>query len=380
MSLIDFNHNSIFCPSLPGKPDPHVSLIPGQQRARKDQESQKGNTCIYYALQIVRNNTKSPKNQKSSEEKLLSNHRKQITIWTKKWGEIEYLSQIFYEQFPDCTQNKARLYMQAINKAPNPHQELIATLQAFCSQAIYSELSDYIHAAKAEEIATIHTQLLEALKISAEEIEEYCQTTFRIPSEALRNPYSFALQVPEDQRHQLIKSTIAVREGVLTGLYVRKAAGIYKFHTSSWTPEQPITELIRQLQLHGQHLFFATLGTSFYAASPLRLKDSIEGRPVFGWSPNAPRLEQHAAHTIVVVGAELIGERGYVYFVDPNDATKAGQLETQKIYKVSYERFLSCVHDLRQRHDAPRRQRMQQGDTHIAPFVNEYALYCPQET
>jgi hypothetical protein len=263
MLTINNNPNSVFCPPEPGKPNPNEPRIPGQLRSRVVRQRQKGDTCVYYGLQILLDEAKNPKNERSRGEQLLSNHRKEIIAWTERWEPIR------------------------------------------------------------QQTAT------------------------------------------------------HVRAGLLHGLYVRVAKEVYGLEISSWNPEQPITALIKELQLHGPHLVLATLGKPIYITSPIPLKDKIEGRTIFGWTPNAARLEGSGSHTIVVVGAEVVNNRGYVYFVDPD--TVSSDRNSQEIFKVSYERLLSSINDLRQRNDAFRRQQIQQGNAHIAPFVNEYALYCPKK-
>ncbi len=43
--------NGVFCPPLPGKPGPYAA--DGVSRSRVPQSAQKGETCAYYAFQIL---------------------------------------------------------------------------------------------------------------------------------------------------------------------------------------------------------------------------------------------------------------------------------------------------------------------------------------
>ncbi len=50
-----------------------------------------------------------------------------------------------------------------------------------------------------------------------------------------------------------------------------------------------------------------------------------------------------AVLALLIVGAEKIGERQYVYFLDPANSSKPEDVKSQKVYVMTYERFCSSI-------------------------------------
>lgn len=368
------DYNSVFCFPEPGKPNPHEPHIPGQMRSRVVRHRQKGNTCVYYGLQILLDEAKSSKQEQSNSEKLLSFHRRRVTLWTEKWNFIEFLVHEIYNSNLTGTKATSHLLVQAA--ANKNDSNLNSLVQKFCEQEIYDDFAQYVNATRQKELEHIHSQLIEQINYPKDQIDEYCQSTFNVPYELVENPQKFIPAIPIHLRESILKSAASIKVGLLHGIYVRISKEVYGLEISSWTPDQPINSLIKELQLHGPHMVFANLGKPIYTTPPIKLKDKIEKRTIFGWSPNSKRIESHGSHTIVIVGAEVVNNKGYVYFLDPS--TESSDYNSQEIFKVSYERLLSTILDLRQRHYAFRKQEFLKGKPGIAPFVNEYALYCPK--
>jgi hypothetical protein len=151
---------------------------------------------------------------------------------------------------------------------------------------------------------------------------------------------------------------------------------------STWHPEQPIDNLMEQLKLHGPLLAAGKFGQLFYEDPSFETNDKIEGRPIFGWKPNAKRREGglYNQHAVVIVAAQKINGKEYVYFIDPVDGSNPADLRTQKIYVQSYEKFRSfiCANDVNLGET-----RMQDGKPVFAQpqkeGENPYAYYIPRE-
>ncbi len=87
---------------------------------------------------------------------------------------------------------------------------------------------------------------------------------------------------------------------------------VYNLKKSDWHPEQPIGNLIGQLQTYGPHVVSGRIGRGFYEDLPFQPKNNetqqpvtIQGRPVFGWKPNSKPKDPDSLHTVVIVGAEI---------------------------------------------------------------------------
>ncbi|MBA3284378.1 MAG: hypothetical protein H0U27_04880, partial [Nitrosopumilus sp.] len=113
---INGNQNSIFCPPEPGKPNPYEDRVIGQLRSRIVRHGQKGNTCIYTAMQILLDEAKNPKYERSLGEKLLAKHRKELTEWSKKWNPIQELITAININHTRCTKATAPFLLQVLEK------------------------------------------------------------------------------------------------------------------------------------------------------------------------------------------------------------------------------------------------------------------------
>ena len=51
-------------------------------------------------------------------------------------------------------------------------------------------------------------------------------------------------------------------------------------------------------------------------------------------------------HAILLIGAQKIGARAFVFYNDSSDPSDPRDLSKQKIYIISYDNFLSSISDL----------------------------------
>lgn len=383
MLTINNNPNSVFFQPEPGKPNPNEPRIPGQLRSRVVRKGQKGRTCVYYALQILLDEAANPKNERSPGEQLLSNHRKEITVWSHKWVPTrEYIGEIKKRNLIECTRATVPFLIQCLlqRKAKNlnePHIDIIIEqLTKFSTQQVYDDLWAYINLEEHEELIRIHTRLLDGINYPENQIEEYFKSRVLNPEiyDFLRNTNAYLPQFPEDQRQEILVSATRRRAVIFQSLYVRIAKEVYGLEISSWTPHQPIDALIKELQLRGPLFVLANLGKGVYIDDPIPLRDKIEGRTIFGWKPNAVRKEE--GHAIVIIGAEAINNKGYIYFLDPSSVSI--DRNSQEIFKASYERLLSSVLDLHHKRNELIQEESKQDNANLAPSSNEYALYRPK--
>lgn len=117
----------------------------------------------------------------------------------------------------------------------------------------------------------------------------------------------------------------------------------YRAKRSPWHPNDSITNLIQQLKNNGPHLVTGDLGKTYYETDPT-LRGEILGRPVFGWAPNAARIEGLMHHCVVIIGAQITTNgKELIFFLDPEDGSSPHDITTQKVYVTSYQRFKSCL-------------------------------------
>ena len=119
---------------------------------------------------------------------------------------------------------------------------------------------------------------------------------------------------------------------------------IYKLKLSAWHPTHPITSLMDQISMHGPLVVCGYFGRPYYKDDPFELSAKVEGQSVFGWQPGSIRIVLQSSHAIVLVGAR--NDMDHVYFIDPNDGSDPANIQTQKIYVMSYKRLTSSMTDL----------------------------------
>jgi hypothetical protein len=328
------NLNFVFCAPQPGKVNPHEPKVPGVMRSRVIQKEQKGPTCCFYAMQILRNEYKIGKFPSEEQrmqryyEKLLSDHRKQVTRVSDKWMKVNAIADLFKTFFSrPCSKKEVEQIFPQTMHALSPEEQILlsSALQDFYTQEEYSELSAYVKAAKEQESIAINIELLNEFDLSNEWIKNSYE---RISNHSWEESSSF-------DKH--------LHTNNLVTEVSRKA---YRLKKSLFHPKKPISHLIEQLHIHGPHLVGGKFGEAYYTTPLFELKNKIEGRPVFGWPPNAARKALTANHAVVVVGAQIEKDKEYIYFIDPNDESKPDDYSTQKIYVMSYKKFQSMICDL----------------------------------
>ncbi len=334
------NPNFVFCPPPPGKPNPNEPAVPGTMRSRVIQKGQKGATCQFYALQMLRNENKIGKvpSQEQLEmrngEKLISAFRKQQTIADSKWVPLTEFATMLNSICP-CTKKKAKELLSEIPSMPTDisegKQELdkicITALRNFCEQEDYEDFYNYIEEEKYfSSYLSLYGEVLNALGVSY----EMSKNDFEALSKKLWEDASC-----------LEKSSYFAH-----CVFINSFHYIYKLKKSSWHPEKPITALIEQLQLHGPHLAQGHIGRAYYETAPIESRHKIQERPILRWKSSVKQVTQQMNHAVVIVGAEIKKDRECVYFIDPLDGSDPNDILTQKIYVISYRKLKSSISTL----------------------------------
>lgn len=108
-----------------------------------------------------------------------------------------------------------------------------------------------------------------------------------------------------------------------------------------WKPTHPFPVLLSLLKQHGPLGITGSFGVESYQCAPKRLEEKWGDREVCAWPPGSPRKESELlGHAVTIIGAlsgpETAGG-GYIYFLDPINASDPANPLLDKIYKISYK-------------------------------------------
>ncbi|MEC7838649.1 MAG: hypothetical protein VX777_01265 [Chlamydiota bacterium] len=109
----------------------------------------------------------------------------------------------------------------------------------------------------------------------------------------------------------------------------------------NWSPNDTIDDLIQELKEKGPAVFYGQLGAEFYKEAPFKLKSkkTIGEHAVYGWRPGQQISNPSAGHVVLAIGAEKIKDKGYVYYIDPNEESDPKYPQKKKVYISSYKGF-----------------------------------------
>lgn len=321
-------YKRIFLPHLLGLPDPSQPFDPQlkKMRPRVAQPPQNSELCEKFALDRIRShigNNPLPSQMKQHETETTLGRRYEIALLRH---ERERWKIDFAEQLTDSNHSKpiTRKRAQIIMKYPEDmHPEhkakMLLFLESFCKQEKYDNLLLFAIDLNAEAQIRDEEAFLQQFNIKP---EQYVKKM--LPSKELTLRETASL-------------TSAVASCVCEQMYGLKQ--------SLWHPHFPITVLIEQIDKHGPHKVVGKFGQRYYLEPPFKLVQSICGREIWGWKPNAPRKELVDNHAVLVIGADAITDR--VYFEDPLDGSDPLQPNAAKIYVMSYSNFKSKLCNLR---------------------------------
>ncbi|MES2344857.1 MAG: hypothetical protein V4494_02825 [Chlamydiota bacterium] len=330
MSSVNLNY--AFCAPEPGKPNPYEPKVPGQMRSRVVFKGQKGPTCGFYAMQILRNENKIGKypslaqEQESKIEKMLSCHRKEITAFDQKWKFTIDFAEGLSDNYSGKEKMIAKQFLINVAKKGNKDNSVdlntLIQLENFIKSP-YEKFSDVVQIAKFEERQLIYNSLLTQVGVTFENIDEYARNFFERDWNELENNEKLVL---------------------LNNLVSKYAVEHYQLKASQRHPSDSVIKLIEQIQLHGSHLVKGFFGKINYEEKPFELDQKVEGRPGFGWKIGATQNKNMTSiHNIIIVGAESRNNQNRVYFIDPLDSIYPNDLSTQNIYAMSYKKLQSSI-------------------------------------
>lgn len=364
--------NAVYCFLSPGKPDPREPRLEGtDSRRRVLQSPQKGKTCWYYGLKLIREQFGKDPHPNFFEERRLE---KIASVRRKQKTELDGIYRVhlsYANQFatdPNYTSKKintlmgARNYLTSISAARHNASETVRqeahrvfeALEPFCKQSKFTDLHQFLREVNTIKCNLMNTKFLDELGFDPKllYIKDYPDLKpWSEMTDSEKGPYldSFAFQAS----YQIC----------------------YKLSESPWHPSQPISSLISALESCGPHYVKGLFGKAFYKSAPLAMKDKVQGRTAWYWPTGAERIEDNKSHSVVIVGAREGGTSGgYVYFVDPLDGSDPSNPEQQRIYVMSYKRLCESIINLKHQILI----RPSDGTQVLSNTVN-YALYKSQK-
>lgn len=397
-----------------GKPDvKNHPLTPENEHSRPliEQKPQKGSTCFYSALNILRPRigpNPSPQYQDArAVEKLYSNFRNEVA--NAKITDVPHFFTLF-RSMTSALDNDLSLVSCLNNKdlidiglkftgceAKNDRQRIFhlkATelFEQFCKQTQHNNLFTFISCATKGKIVKASNAFLTALiKDPKTTYEKNKMDDFR-DALVLRPHQDINPEDPEIK--QIIMKSFepfeVAKEKIehIFSMANKEAAKALGFRFAPWTPAQSVVDLQKCLKTYGPLLIKGKFGQSNYSVDP-KPKTTIGGIPVFGWAPQdritaSKEIEGVgiANHVVVIIGAATGGLKGgFVYYVDPIDGSRPAQPDrpnTQKIYIISYENLITHINS--DSSNANYAETLEMGGPLLSSYalLPRYTLYHPK--
>jgi hypothetical protein len=351
MTIIHSSASQILYAIPPGKPNPDIECTKENLVSRPCvlQPAQKGPTCWYYALNMIRVRIgKHPSEDYRADreiEKILSERRKLITATRDKQSDDQAVVRQLMEDHNYITlklwtRQGAQEWLprvRALSQIDDPETKteasiLLRILKDFSEQDEISNLQDYINFSHAENLNKINQMFLTKLGRAP---ESYFEEDQRLACKS---------GLAEMRRWEDVKGH--EKRALLENYIFRLSYESYRLKVSIWHPEDGAERLVQVLTESGPMYVKGHLGF-FYYETPPKVICKIASSSIYGWQKGAARKELKIFHSIVVVGAASEGA-GYVYYVDPLDESKP-DIE-RKIYVTSYVNFINRLGDLRNRY------------------------------
>lgn len=214
---------------------------------------------------------------------------------------------------------------------------LIKGVESFLKQAEFNCLHTYLLELKLRKRGEIMAKALQEMGLSLEQVA-------KILAENTQEPERSKLLESKDFTQLPIDLWDAPLQTYLENLYCN-FFGLKPLTSSDYNLFKDIDGFINLMEQHGPFAFSGNLGTTSYLDPPKALKEKIVSRNVYGWPVNAKRRQQKFfIHCVTVIGAcKLENGKGYIYFLDPADPSDPENMTAEKVYKMSFDKFMSLA-------------------------------------
>ena len=330
-----------FCPPPLGKPDPSEPRPKGlDTRNRVVQLGTKDNTCWFAVFNLLRDRYRAPNTTDLPArkfEKLASSLRKSLSAQDRSLPDVanQLNNDGLKNLFTGLTKQKiaipeVRERLEALDRRCNPEVSVFSVFPDFLNQDKHKNLYDYLVFLKISGPQDIYTQFFTDLKLDPKDLFEITKR---------QDPMLYQSYCGDQNWDELgwqMKSTL------LDHFARQQTAKRFNLQISPWNPQQPIKQLVTELEKRGPLVVGGCFGALHYAVPARDLGKKIGERAVYGWTKTDPKNQNHVtAHTILLVGAEKTSTQELVYYIDPEDVSDPLHPEKQRIYCMSYEKLTS---------------------------------------
>jgi hypothetical protein len=371
---------SVFYLPPSGKPDPNAPWIPGEERPRIPQASQKGPTCWYYGgPQLLR--LKIGNNAPLSENFIKARHfEKACSALRKGYTHLDHVhnlvqrvvsSNLNLKQLEQITLNaisnakKIKLPLKEIKRLERTHhsvvdamgvvkkfqeQTAITTLQAFSQEndlrARMQQDLQFLHEVgvdpsvmcinfkKSKDLDVIFHK--EGNPISLLDLSYF----ENLLTERCKDLDAECKSLPSFAKQLMLEK---FREAVML-----QRLG---FYPSCWQPHHTIDQLIKTLNTEGPLHVSGHFGASFYTQKATQ-KTTKFGHSVHGWEatdrkPKEVSTTKDNLHAVLIIGAEKLKKvagKGMVYYIDPNVGSDPKNPKAQNFFRISYQEFITHIY------------------------------------
>jgi len=346
LNYLEHSENSALYEIPPGKPNPKEPCMVGiDSRSRVVKGPIKGKESWYYTFNYIRkrigkNSCEELKNERDIEKRC-SQRRKACVLYLDSFPTIVYqidtdkvrnwLIILDYVAVEDMIKHwdilkKEFEKPEVLEGGPS----LLLSLQEFLKERKDKNLYEFFVRKVYETFNSINADFL---------------TSFGIEPEKMYQKEITDQEYPE--RKAWNKLTRIDKIGILD-FFVRKvSAEKYGLQVASWNPTKKIEELTYELEQHGPLYIGGAFGKHVYIDEPFKMKNKIGGRDIYSWKPGASRnAVVFSAHAVLLIGAKKAQDKSYVFFIDPEDRSDPKDIESQKIYTISYQNLISHICDL----------------------------------
>ncbi|KTD35155.1 hypothetical protein [Legionella israelensis] len=287
------------------------------------QSAQRGGTCWYSAFKHTFYGPFFSGPQRDIE-KIISDYHKECTGLTLIKAEEDAFVDWFNEQMDDENESRDRLLASFLLKNSSTLREAPRKL-----------LQDFIDS---NEVDLTYF----AMNRQGRALMDAIKTVSR------RLHFNVESAVWEAVKRNGIPSTLDLSSDELSSYYDRaiiKHIWSYDYTDSSWHPVkglQALIEEIRQASLLAEIDYnLVKVGTGQPALH--FTENGEDGYSIFNVMKTEEEEAGEETHVIKIIGAERMQEDGYVYFIDPNDASAPH--EPRVIHKISYSLFCHVLLD-----------------------------------
>ncbi|MGK0183585.1 MAG: hypothetical protein ACI9YB_002902 [Halioglobus sp.] len=326
-----------------GKPNPNEAYSEVDVRTRVLQAAQKGNTCWYYALNMIRERfgkdvPQEFQAQRDFESKASLRRKLQTRFSQKHESENQLARQLqedpHYERFNIKQKEQASIFLADMQRiiqgvdseaAQRELKMVITLLTPFCSQGTHSTLDSFLQNKHMEDRNRWNTKFL--LSTGMDPASFY---------EKMTPKYSFYMK-PWDEYSEVEKAPFLDNFSSL-----RSIEG-YGLKESSWHPSREVDDLIEQIRESGPHKVSGKFGKMFYEEDAALQPRSCGSYNLYAWKKGSTRKELNKTHSIVIIGASKRAPGGLVYFLDPLDESDPAKPFERPVYVMSYNRLKTDI-------------------------------------